>query len=184
MALTLVATAGAANANAYATVAQGLAAAAYRAGGNAAAWLALTSDQQIQTLVSATSAEDALEGIIDFKGERATATQALEWPRAGTAYADTTIPPPLVSATIELAFSYTPAFADATVDVVNPATNGNVKRKKVDVLETEFFAPAEIDVLDPTAALAPFPTLVQRLLAGLIRIPSLVWGSAQVLRGS
>jgi hypothetical protein len=184
MALTLVATAGASNANAYATVAQGLAAAAYRVGGNAAAWLALTTDQQIQTLVSATSAEDALEGVIGFKGERATSTQALEWPRTGTAYADTVIPPPLVSATIELAFSYTPAITDATVDVLNPATNGNVKEDTVGPITTIYFEPSAIDVLDPTAALAPFPTLVQRLLAGLIRIAPVSWGSAAVVRSS
>jgi hypothetical protein len=184
MALTLVATVGASNANSYATVAAGIAAAAYRVGGNAAAWVLLSTDQQIQTLVSATSAEDALEGVIGFKGDRATSTQALEWPRTGTAYVSTVLPPPLVSATIELAFSYAPAFADATLDVLNPATNGNVKRDKVGPIEQEFFAPATVDVLDPTAALAPFPTLVQRLLAGLIRIPAVAWGSAVAVRSS
>ena len=55
MPLVLDATVGGANSNAYATQAQAIAAAGYRIGPNALAFIALTSDQQIQALVSAAS---------------------------------------------------------------------------------------------------------------------------------
>ena len=54
------ATQGGANANAYATQAAAIAAAAYRIGPNAVAFVALTSDQQIQALVSAAPDIDSL----------------------------------------------------------------------------------------------------------------------------
>jgi len=181
----LTATPGGAASNTYATAGEADAVASYRVGGSA--WTALTANQKAQALVTATRQIDALEQTIGFKGERATDTQALEWPRTGTEYASTVLPAPLVSATIELAISYTPAFAaGATVDVLNPAGNGNLKRKKTDVLEKEYFAPsAEAFESDASAALAGFPPIVQRLLAALVRIPAVAgWGSSLVYRAS
>lgn len=189
MPLTLVATAGAANANAYATVAAAVAAAAYRIGPNAVAFLALTSDQQIQALVSGASDIDSLgtarvdEYMIEFLGERATDTQSMEWPRTDTGlFADDELPGNLVNANIELGFTYAPLFAAGTTDPLNADTSAaRVKRKVVDVLETEWFEPG------PTAeALERFPAMVQRLLSTLLDYTLIAgdWGSAVVQRGS
>lgn len=185
MALELVATPGAANANAYATVATARAAAAYRPGADALAWLDLDGDEQIQTLVTASRDIDT----VLYWGDRATSTQALEFPRTGTDYAVDALPPPLVSATIELAFSYAPAFAaGATIDVLNPDTSaGRIKRDKVGPIETEFFAqPKAPSVFGATVpGLERFPTIVQRLLAPLAWVAPLPgWGSATVTRSS
>lgn len=189
MPLTLVATPGAANANAYATQAAALAAAAYRIGPNATAFIALTSDQQIQALVSAASDIDSIgeariDGwIVEFLGVRATDVQSMEWPRTGAEdFADNELPPNLVEANIELAFTYAPLFAAGTTDPLNADTSlARVKRKKVDVLETEWFEPG------PTAeALERFPAMVQRLLSSLLEYTAIggQWGSAVVTRSS
>lgn len=189
MPLTLVATAGAANANAYATVAAALTAASYRIGPNAVAFIALTADQQIQALVSAASDIDSLgdarvDGwLIEFLGDRASSIQSMEWPRINAGvFASDVLPPALVDANIELAFTYAPLFAAGTADPLNIDTNAaRVKRKKVDVLETEWFEPG------PTAeALERFPAMVQRLLSSLLgyRLITGQWGSTAVARGS
>lgn len=176
MALVLIATVGTADANSYATVAEADEYASYRVGG--AAFIALTSDQKIQALVTATSDIDTLEALPGLLGDRYTDTQALAFPRD-----DATLPDTLVPATIELAMSYAPAFATgSTIDVLNQnRTDGNVKRKVVDVLETEWFAPrtTEATVLDR------FPDVVQRLLMPLV-VPdaSQAWGTGVVVRGS
>lgn len=189
MPLTLVATAGAANANAYATQAAALAAADYRIGPTGVAFKALTSDQQIQALVSAASDIDSLgdarvDGwIVDFLGERATDTQSMEWPRADTGvFDDNELPSDLVKANIELAFTYAPLFAAGTTDPLNADTSlARVKEKTVDVLTTIWFEPG------PTAqALERFPAMVQRLLSSLLDFTLIggEWGSAVVTRSS
>lgn len=182
MALTLVATPGAANANAYADVAAASAVAAYRVGGSAVTWLALTADQQIQTLVSAARDLDTS----DFLGSRSTTTQAMEFPRNG----DTTLPANLVRANIELAFTYA---ADLTADALNvadPAGQG-IKREKVGPLETEYRDPTIADGVAGVVAVDPrglnrFPPIVQRLLTSLVRSAAAAgWGnSAIAVRGS
>jgi hypothetical protein len=184
--LTLNATAGSASANSYSDVAAADAAALYRVGSASTSWAALTNDQKIQALVTATRQIDALEGTIGFKGERATSTQALEWPRTGTAYLSTVLPPVLVSATIELALSYVSAFAvGATVDVLNPSSNGNIKEDTVGPITQVFFEPTAFDTTDVSAVLAGFPSIVQQLLASLLRIPvSSGWGTAEAIRTS
>ena len=84
-------------------------------------------------------------------------------------------------ANIELAISYTPLFTTG-VDPLNPrADAGNIKRKKIDVLETEYFAPSTV----AADALERFPRVVQNLLRSLINVASdAAWGSAEVARGS
>ena len=189
MPLTLTATPGSASANAYSTVAQALAKAGYRIGPNALAFKALTSDQQIQALVSGALDIDSLgnarvEGwLIEFLGERASDTQSMEWPRINTGvFGSNELPADLVEANIELAFTYAPLFAAGTTDPLNLDTSAaRVKRKKVDVLETEWFEPG------PTAeALERFPAMVQRLLSSLLDYTLITgqWGSAVVSRGS
>lgn len=179
MPLELIADPGAEDANAYADVEDADAYAEYRVGG--AAFVALTEDQKIQALVTAARAIDTIGD--DFIGDRATSTQALEWPRTGTDYDDDELPDTLVRANIELAMSYVPAFAAGyTGDVLNPSrTDGMVKRKKIDVLETEWFAPRTTDA----TAIERFPDAVQQLLAPLVITETANdWGSATVERGS
>lgn len=180
MALTLDATVGGPASNSYATVAAATLVADYQLG--AAGWAALTADQKIQALVTATRDIDSIEGVLPgFIGVRATDTQALAWPRAGTDdYDDNELPDVLVEATIALALSYIGAVA-AGSDVLNTdRTNGNVKRKKVDVLETEYFAPTE----DSALILSRFPPIVQRLLTSLMNLVIGGWGSANVSRAT
>lgn len=175
MALTIDPAVGGASSNAYADVAAATTVATYRVGGSAAAWLALTPDQKIQTLVTATRDIDALL----FKGARATGTQALEWPRTGTAYASTIIPAPIIAATIELAFSYATAVTAGT-DVLNPDT-ATIKREKVGEIETEYFTPST----PLTDDLTHFPLIVQRLLAPLVWIAAASgWGNSLAVRTS
>jgi hypothetical protein len=183
MSLTLVATPGASTANAYATVATAIAAAAYRIGANVTAWLALTTDQQIQTLVMATRDLDTVR----FKGARATTTQALEWPRTGTDY-DDELPPLLVSATIEHAFTLAPAVTAATDPLEIDTSEQRVKEDTVGPITTIYFAPpaAPLDASGVAiAGLERFTALVQRLLAPLAYVaPVSSWGSSYVTRTS
>jgi len=190
--LTLDATVGGASSNSYATVDAAGEVAAYRIGG--AAFVALTSDQQIQALVTATRDIDSIAGVSPgfvggFLGDRATDTQALAWPRAGTPFDPTTLPDDLVSATIELAISYAPLFQPgASTDPLNEDPNvGNIKVDKTDVLSTEYFAPRFIAPYTTQAnAIQRFPAFVQRLLLSLVVVPSSFWraGSATVTRSS
>ena len=107
----------------------------------------------------------------------------MEWPRINAGdFGSNELPADLVAANIELAFTYAPLFAAGTADPLNIDTSAaRVKRKKVDVLETEWFEPG------PTAeALERFPAMVQRLLSSLLeyRLITGQWGSTAVLRGS
>jgi hypothetical protein len=183
MPLTLTATAGSASANSYADVSAATSAAAYRVGGEAAAWLSLSADQKIQTLVTATRAIDTVR----FRGSRASTTQALEWPRTGTDYAADQLPTSLVMATIELAWSYASAFATGATDtdVLNPDdSEARIKREKTGPLETEYFAApaAPQDAYgNVIVGLERFPAIVQRLLAPLVWVASRsAWGSSAV----
>ncbi len=113
MALTLIKEdgTGLADANSYASVADGD---AYHDGHlYASAWTAATADNKAKALVFATRLIDAER---QFKGVKATATQALQWPRAncpdpdaaaesGSAavLASDLVPPALVMAACELA---------------------------------------------------------------------------------
>jgi hypothetical protein len=163
---TLVATAGAENANAYATQADADAWLEFRIG--AGAWDGYSDELKAQALASATRDLDTL----DFWGRRATESQALEWPRdvSGTPIADLydtdDLPADLVAATIELAFLYAQAVtANATLDPLNPSTNGNLKRKKIGPIEKEWFGPTVVAI-----DVARFSALIQALLAGLLRV--------------
>lgn len=171
---------------AYATVDAADAKAELRVGG--LAWLALSDDQKDQALATGASDIDSLEepspGFVGgFIGDRATDTQTLAWPRSGTKYASDSWPQLLVDANIELAFTYAPAFA-APTDVVNANPQaGNVKREKVGPLETEYFAATT----ESETSLKAFPTIVQRLLASLVRVAvagQWLSGSGVVVRGS
>lgn len=179
MSLTLIATSGAADANAYADVTTAVLHASYRIGGSA--FIALTETQQIKALVTATQDIDTLENYPGFVGDRTLSTQSLAFPRS----ASLTLPTNLVRATIELAMSYAPAIA-ADSDVLGTTGTGNVKHEITGPLETEYFPPS-YPVPGNTAAttIERLPAVVQRLLAALVLQPaSILWGSASVVRGS
>lgn len=176
MALELEATPGADDANAYATVDEAEEYANYRVGG--AAFVALTEDQKIQALVTATRAIDTLADV--FIGDRASDDQKLEWPRTGTDFDDDELPETLVNATVELAMSYTPAFASGSTINVLRAADGLVKRRKIDVMETEWFEARNTEA----TSIDRFPSEVQPFLAPLVVTVEDQWGSATVERGS
>jgi len=185
MSLTLDATVGGASSNGYATAVDAIALADYRIGG--AAFVALTADQQIQALVTATRDIDSIANAAPgeyggFIGEKATVGQALEWPRTGTDFDADALPAVLVAATAELAISYTPLFVSGGDPLNLDTTAWNVKRRKVSDLETEFFGPTGSSTEDP---LSRFPMVVQNYLRSLVIVTADdVWGSADVTRGS
>lgn len=173
MPLVLDASVGGAASNSYSSVAAADLYATYRIGG--AAFAALTSDQKIQALVTATRDIDSIGGApYGFLGEPTIDTQALEWPRD----VEPGLPAVLVEATIELAMSYAPLFASGGSPFVDP-TSANIKSETVGPISTEYFEPG-----DGATSLDRFPAIVQRLLSSLIRVTANVWGAASVTRGS
>lgn len=171
------------DANAYATTDDADTAAGRREAVVRAAWDALDDDQKEGALELASRDIDTLEDDPGFLGERADDDQERAWPRTGTDYSDDAWPQVLVDATLELAFSYAPAFVDgATTSVLNPSTaDGNVSEETVGPITTKWFAPRTTEAL----GLARFPQAVQRLLVRLIVAESTSeWGSALVRRSS
>jgi len=111
--------------------------------GNKDDWTAAADGDKNIALVEATRDIDAMS----FVGYRVDSTQALSWPRQWAVdpddptdayFATTEIPTRVKNATCELAFQYIKA---GTTDLAAIDSKTNVKRKKVDVLETEYFAP-------------------------------------------
>jgi hypothetical protein len=144
--------------------------------GNKATWTAATDAAKNIALVEATRDIDAL----NFSGARTDDTQALDWPRTSAidpdnpvqGYFDTDeVPVRVKNATCELAFQYIKA--DST-DLAAIDSKTNVKRKKVDVLETEYFAPSTT----PTG-LARYP----RVMAWLRPMLAASGFSTPVVRG-
>jgi hypothetical protein len=132
---TLVATAGATNANSYITVAD--ADTYHDAHLYASTWTAATTANKTIGLIWATRLIDAA---YEFVGEIASDTQALRWPRAATydrdgrLLANDAIPAELENATAELARHLLAADRTAPAS----ATDAAVKRAKVGGLEVEF----------------------------------------------
>jgi hypothetical protein len=88
MAITIVATPGAANANSYLTLAEAQAIIdGFVQDADVIAWASATTDQKNRALFSATQRLDRER----FLGARATDTQALQWPRTGVRKPDTYI---------------------------------------------------------------------------------------------
>jgi hypothetical protein len=170
MALAIVATVGSASANSYVTLAA--AETALEARLNASLWTAATDDTKNRALVEAQKELQTLP----WKGSRTDDTQVLAWPRAYvenidasddadigetgvTEYADTVIPDRVSAAQIELAFQFVKA---GTTDLAVPSSREGVKRKRVDVLETEYFENGA-----PARGIARYPR-VYRLIAPLL----------------
>lgn len=148
----------------------------------ATSWLALTEDDQARTLITATRAIDSL----DLLGDPSSGDQALHFPVDG----DDIIPPKIEQATLELALSYAPAaaaVAAGSTDVPDPVspTPSNIKREKIDVLDTEYFQPTAASGSITSEGLASFPLAVQRLLAPFVRATAAMgWGLSAVVRAS
>lgn len=138
MAVTIVATAGASTANAFITLAE--AETYMEARLNASTWDDASDDSKNRAIVEATRELSHKT----YCGERVTSTQALSWPRQNAPdpdspfadhYSTTVVPQRVKDATAELAFQFIKA---GTSDVAAVAPLAGVKRKKVDVLETEY----------------------------------------------
>ena len=102
---------------------------------NVGAWTAAVTDDRARALISGTRWVDT-QG---FVGEKATTAQALAWPRADVDdIADDAIPVAVQQAVCEVALAL---LAAGTTDLLAVDSTSGVKRKKVDVLETEYFGP-------------------------------------------
>ena len=102
---------------------------------NTGAWDAASPDDRARALISATRWVDT-QGFI---GDKATTAQALAWPRRDVPdIADDVIPVLVQQAVCEVALALLAA-GGTDLLAVDGATG--VKRKKVDVLETEYFGP-------------------------------------------
>ena len=139
MAITVVTTAGAANANSY--VATSYVDSSAEETTWEASWSGKTADEKNQLVVRATKAIDRLH----FRGYPTNEDQALLWPRtnaykaSGLLWDSDVVPAPIEKATAHVAAW----LASKTSDPFIPPSDDNVKRnKKVDVLgEVEYFGP-------------------------------------------
>ena len=175
MAITIVATPGAANANSFATEAEFIAYAATRLNVPAGTTVSgsTCTENEKAALIEATRELNRLE----FAGTRINTTQALAAPRAYWPMPDAPQSPPpfssitvylpedeipalLVQATCELALEFLKA---GTTDIASAGADDNLKRKKIGAIEKEWF-----DKRDQARGLARFPRvkeLVQKLLS-------------------
>lgn len=181
MAITLVDTAGDASANTYASLTT--ATAYFAARPFSTAWTSASVDDQSAALAFATTLLDNLR----WKGAKGSTansalTQALAWPRhwaptleadaneefvaeyfidlSVTYFSSLTIPTPIVRATCEIALEILRA---GSTDPFTRDTTRNVQRETVDVITTEYLAPAQ-----RVYGLGQFPTVVA-LIAPLLR---------------
>jgi hypothetical protein len=121
-----------------------------------------------------------------FYDEKADDAQALEFPRDSD---NGVLPPKLVRATIELAFTY---LADATTatPTLNDKKSVDVGGVKVEWFDRKTAEPTPLDLSESSgiAALNDFPLIVRRLLSTLIVVLSQTvasgWGAAVARRVS
>lgn len=171
MALTIVATVGSASANSFVTLEEYAAHMESRL--NASAFGAAELEKKKASLLEAARELQ----VLPYIGSRVDTTQALPWPRkyavnpdapeptaidglffddAGESYyAEDVIPDRIKRAQIELAFEFLRA---GTTDIASLERGLDVKRRKVDVIETEY-----VDVEDRAHRLARFPTVMREL---------------------
>lgn len=138
----IVATAGASNANSYLTVAGADSIANGMIG--TLGWSSATSDDKARALITATNGLETL----GWTGTRTSATQALSWPRTEASCGDKTIASDDVPREIELAtFDLANALlGDPTLLRSSPSNgalvagvpNRDLKRLKLDVMEIEW----------------------------------------------
>jgi hypothetical protein len=131
---------------------------------NSTLWDAATTDSQNRALVEATRELSARSWL----GNRADTTQALSWPRQWVTnpdspnsdyYSNAIIPQRVKDATCELAFQFIKA---GTTDIASLDSTQGVKRKKIDVIETEYETYARKE------GLARYPSVL-RFIAPLLQ---------------
>ena len=163
MAPTIVATAGATNANSFITAAEGDTFADARLG--TLAWSSASADDKARSLVMATNGLETLEYI----GTRAATTQALSWPRENAkcgdkSYTKTEIPDEVKLATFELANALitTPTLlqnASTTTALVDGIPKRDLSRLKLDVMEIEWRDNISSSTTKPVTPLTVLPHL-------------------------
>lgn len=165
MPVTVVATAGAVNANSYLTVAAADDLANLYLG--TLNWASASSDNKGRALIMATRYLDELRYI----GEKATTTQALLWPRLEAACGDwsfggSDIPQPIKQATFDLAdflLGNATALSGGSTgsgELIPGIPNANLKSASVDVISVEFNTVQQAEAKN---ALNVLPHLVQVL---------------------
>lgn len=167
MAATINATAGAADANSYITIAE---AQTYADSDlDATQWDNATADQRIRALITATRNLD----LVGYVGTRTTTTQALAWPRKDfttteKTYSDTEIPAEIKLAQWELTKALLAdiivagAVAGST-SLIPGIPNTGLKRIKLDVMEVEWKPDAQTKIT-PLKALPQLQQLLNELV--------------------
>lgn len=145
MAITIVATSGSATANSYATEAEVIAYMATRL--NSGSWTTFAGSTATETEKKAMIEARRWLDPLPWEGRRVDDDQALSWPRqwalnpdssTGNYYGNTVVPQRVKDAQSELAFQFVKA---GTTDIAAEDTTLGVRRKKIDVIETEYFEP-------------------------------------------
>jgi len=158
MAITIVATVGGASSNSFVLLTEFETYLDSRL--NATTEDALSDDLKNRALAEATR----YLSVLNWCGYRVDGTQLLSWPRQWALdpdspvqdyYATTVIPQRVKDGTMELALQFLQA---GTTDVAALDPTRNVKRKKVDVLETEYFEPDQ-----SAQGLARYPSVLRHI---------------------
>lgn len=184
MTVTVVATAGAADANSYLTVAAADTLANLYLG--TLNWASASTDNKGRALIMATRYLDELS----YVGSKASSTQALLWPRTEAecgdwSYTSSEIPQPIKQATFDLA-EY--LLGDSNVlsgtgagssELIPGIPNANLKRARVDVIDVEFNQTGQAEAKN---ALNVVPHLKQVLGCLCLSGSTSSVGTVQVLR--
>lgn len=144
MTISIVATVGSASSNSFVTEAEAISYMATRL--NASAWTTLSGSTCIETEKAALIEATRDLSVRLWLGTRSDTVQALSWPRLFVPnpdvpfygiyfYPSTAIPQRVKDATCELAFQFLKA---GSSDLAEADPTIDIKRKKVDVLETEY----------------------------------------------
>lgn len=163
MTVTVTATAGSASANSYLTVAAADAISNTMVG--TLVWSSATTDNKGRALITATRGLEVLGWI----GAKATAEQALSWPRTGAvcgdkAYGDDEIPREVELATFDLANALLgePTLLRSTPSstaLVPGVANRDLRRLKLDVMELEWRTDVAPSATSPVTPLTVLPHL-------------------------
>jgi len=184
MAVTVVATAGASNANSYLTVAAADDLANLYLG--TLNWASASTDNKGRALIMASRYLDEL----GYIGSKASTTQSMLWPRTDASCGDweftsSEIPQPIKQATFDLAEHL---LGDATAlsgsgagssELIPGIPNANLKRASVDVISVEFNSTTQADSKN---ALNVLPHLSKVLGCLCVSSSTSAYGSRAVLR--
>ena len=184
MTVTVVATAGASNANSYLTVAAADDLADLYLG--TLNWASASTDNKGRALIMATRYLDELSYI----GEKTAATQALLWPRTEAecgdwSFTNSEIPKPIQQATFDLAeylLGDSSALSGAgagSAELIGGIPNANLRRAQIDVINVEFNTTPQADSKN---ALNVLPHLSKVLGCLCTSTAASAFGSRTVLR--